>query len=71
MNDPEIVAGFIYGICSHAYCEEIIFQSVLPSFIKGIRVFVGKSDWHWISYWKLMSIKWASDQKVNARMHEE
>lgn len=38
----QIVAGFIYGICNHAYCEDIIFQSILPSFIKGIRVFVGK-----------------------------
>lgn len=38
----QTVAGYIYGICSCACCEEIIFLSLLPSFVKGTRVFVGK-----------------------------
>lgn len=38
----QTVAGYIYGICSWACCEEIIFLSLLPSFVKGTRVFVGK-----------------------------
>lgn len=66
----QTVAGYVYGTRIHACWEEIIFLSVLPGFIKGTPVFVGKV---WLPLDNLLKlcVKWASDQKVNVRMHEE